>query len=152
MDTSISRLLHRTRSETRSGTLPLPLPPSSTLRGGYPFREAGESSLRGSWIWVYIQSTNMQVRSMRSLQKVVACLCLLLTCWSAIALVAHHHSPGIDAAKCSVCIAAHSATPKAATNLQSATFCFVGVYRPKPVSSKQFLLAFALAVRPPPQA
>lgn len=152
MDTSISRLLHRTRSETRIGTLPLPLPPSSTLRGGYPFREAGESSLRGSWIWVYIQSTNMQVRSMRSLQKVVACLCLLLTCWSAIALVAHHHSPGIDAAKCSVCIAAHSATPKAATNLQSATFCFVGVYRPKPVSSKQFLLAFALAVRPPPQA
>jgi hypothetical protein len=152
MDTSISRLLHKTQLGDENRNTAFTITAVHAPSWGYPFRGAGESSLRGSWTWVYIQRANLRVRSMRSLQKVVACLCLLLTCWSAIALVAHHHSNGIDAAKCSVCIAAHSATPKAATNLKSATFSFVGVYRPKPVSSKQFLLAFALAVRPPPQA
>ena len=91
------------------------------------------------------------VRFMRSIWKIVACLCLLLTCWSAIALVAHHHSNRADSAKCTVCIAAHSANPKATSNLENTSFHFVGVARLEPVASKQFILAYALTNRPPPQ-
>ena len=89
---------------------------------------------------------------MRSFCKLVVCLCLLLTCWSAIALVAHHHSNGVDAAKCAVCVAAHSASPKTKTSPQAASFRFVGLFRPEPITLKLLSLAFALNVRPPPQA
>jgi hypothetical protein len=59
---------------------------------------------------------------MRSISKKVALLCLLLTIWSAAALAAHHHSNATDAAKCTVCVAAHSASPKAVSTLPKATF------------------------------
>ena len=48
---------------------------------------------------------------MRSSVKCVALLCLLLTFWSAFAFAAHHHSKSTESAKCTVCVAAHSAAP-----------------------------------------
>jgi hypothetical protein len=87
---------------------------------------------------------------MRSISKRIACLCLLLTLWSAVAFVAHHHSSATDALKCTVCIAAHSAAPKAASNLPKATCVSLSTLRSEPVSAKQRLVAFALSVRPPP--
>jgi len=77
-------------------------------------------------------------------------MCLLLTFWSTIAFAAHHHSNRAESAKCTVCIAAHSAAPKAAANLLKATFTPISTFQADPVSAKQRFAAFALSVRPPP--
>ncbi len=91
-----------------------------------------------------------RICSMRSILKPIAWMCLLLTFWSAYALVSHHHSSATEAAKCTVCVAAHSASPKTVSTLPNATFVPVATFRPKPVSAKQRLIDFALCVRPPP--
>ncbi len=87
---------------------------------------------------------------MRSFSKRIAWLCLLLTLCSAAALVTHHHSSANDAAKCTVCVAAHSASPQAASVLPKQTFVRVSVSRSESESTRQRLVAFALSVRPPP--
>jgi hypothetical protein len=87
---------------------------------------------------------------MQSISKKIALLCLLLTFCSAAALVSHHHTSPTDALKCTVCVTAHSASPKVASALPSQTFVRVSVIRLAPVSAKQRLVAFALSVRPPP--
>jgi len=87
---------------------------------------------------------------MRSLSKKIAFLCLLLTVFSAVGLVAHHHSSRIDAAKCSACVAAYSAAPKAVSVLAKATIVFSSAVVLDPVSAQQRLIPFALRVRPPP--
>jgi len=84
--------------------------------------------------------------------KKIAYLCLLLTLWSVVALVAHHHSSAADSSKCTVCVAAHSTAPKSITSLPNATFTPIFTFRPEPVSGSHRLIAFALSVRPPPQA
>jgi hypothetical protein len=89
---------------------------------------------------------------MRSISKLIACFCLLLAFSSSIAFAAHYHSNDADAAKCTVCVAAHSATPTITSNLPKVTFVSVSTFRPQPVSAKQRLAVFALSVRPPPQA
>jgi hypothetical protein len=87
---------------------------------------------------------------MRSITKRIATLCLLLTIWSALAFAAHHHSSANDSATCTVCVVAHSASPKTTTTLPGVMFVSVSVFRPEPVATKQRLIAFALCVRPPP--
>ena len=87
---------------------------------------------------------------MRSISKRIAMLCLLLTFWSVIAFAVHQHSSAAEAAKCTVCIAAHSASPKAPSTLLKATFVAVSTFRAEPVAAKQRLVGFALCVRPPP--
>jgi hypothetical protein len=88
---------------------------------------------------------------MRSIMKRMACLCVLLTIWSAVAFAAHQHSGTTDSATCTVCIAAHSASPKTTTTLPRVMFVTVSTFRPEPVSAKQFLTIFVLCVRPPPE-
>jgi hypothetical protein len=86
----------------------------------------------------------------RSVVKYVAVACLLLTFWSAIAFVAHHHSNRTEAAKCTVCVAAQSAAPKATASLLKTKFTPVSSSLPEPVFAVQSFIAFALSVRPPP--
>jgi len=88
---------------------------------------------------------------MRSISKRLAFVCLLLTIWSAIAFVVHQHSSATEAAKCTVCVAAHSASPKTTSNLQKAAFVALSTVHAQPVSAKHHLVAFALSVRPPPE-
>ncbi|PYV86581.1 MAG: hypothetical protein DMG90_20890 [Acidobacteria bacterium] len=89
---------------------------------------------------------------MRSLAKRVAIVCILLTLWSAVAVVAHHHVNKTDAQKCSVCVSAHGSV--AVSRIQTATPIFVQIapLRFKSFSSEFRVVAFALSVRPPPQA
>jgi hypothetical protein len=88
---------------------------------------------------------------MRSWSKRIAWLCLLLTLSAAYSLAAHHHSSSIDAAKCTVCVAAHSASPVISCRLPKAVPIPIRVLPiPESPSAKQRLIAFALAVRPPP--
>jgi hypothetical protein len=88
--------------------------------------------------------------NVRSIAKYAALVCLVLTLWSAVAAVAHHHPNGTESAKCSVCVAAHSSTPKVAVSLAKTTFSSGFVFRAEPVSAKERFVAFALSVRPPP--
>ena len=87
---------------------------------------------------------------MRSRVKYVVLLCLMLTLWSALAFAAHHHTNGADSAKCTVCVAAHSAAPKATASLLQANFTPVSTFLPEPVFATQRFVAFALSIRPPP--
>jgi hypothetical protein len=89
---------------------------------------------------------------MQPISKKIALLCLLLTFFSAAALVAHHHSGATDALKCTVCVTAHTSSPNAVSTLPNRTFVRVSAVRLEPVSAKQRLVAFALNVRPPPEA
>jgi hypothetical protein len=87
---------------------------------------------------------------MRSISKKVALVCLLLTVWSAVGLAAHHHSSTTESARCSVCVTAHSAAPKAVAALPQATFVYASAPVLDTVSALQRLISFALRVRPPP--
>ncbi len=87
---------------------------------------------------------------MRSISKRIALLLVLLTFSSAIASAAHQHSSAIESAKCSVCVAVHSASPKAPSTLTSTVFVVVAIVPAQKASAKQCLIAFALCVRPPP--
>ena len=100
-----------------------------------------------------INSTKLPsgVTVMRSIAKRIACLCVLLTIWSAVAFAAHHHSSAADSTTCTVCIAAHSASPKTTTTLPRVMFVTVSTFRPEPVSARQLLTIFVLCVRPPPE-
>src|SRR5690349_4352508 len=82
---------------------------------------------------------------MRSIVKHVALLCLLLMFWSAVAFVAHHHSKGADSAKCTVCVSAHTAAPKATAHVVKATFTTVSSLRTDPVSVKHLLVVLPSA-------
>lgn len=77
-------------------------------------------------------------------------MCLLLTLCSAFALILHRHSDATDAAKCTVCIAAHSTASKVTFTLQSTTFVVLFCIGAEPASVHQNLTVFALSVRPPP--
>jgi len=92
----------------------------------------------------------ISIAIMRSISKKVALLCLLLTVCSVVAFAAHHHSSATDAAKCTVCVAAHSASPKAVSILPKADHVFAAAPVLDPISAKQRLISFALRVRPPP--
>jgi hypothetical protein len=89
------------------------------------------------------------VSNVRSIVKYLAVMCLLLTFWSAIAFAAHHHSNRTGSAKCAVCVAAHSAAPKATVSLLKAKFTPISTFLPEPVFAAQSFVAFALSVPPP---
>ena len=88
--------------------------------------------------------------NVRSIVKYAAVMCLLLTFWSAIAFAAHHHSNRTEAAKCTICVAAHTAAPKTTASLLKAKFTPISTFLPEPVFAAQSFVAFALSVRPPP--
>jgi hypothetical protein len=88
---------------------------------------------------------------MRSISKQIAWLCIVLTFSSALAFALHQHSSETEAAKCTVCVAAHSTSPKAPCKLPKVEFVAVSAFLgSQTVSAKQRLIAFALSVRPPP--
>ena len=84
------------------------------------------------------------------MSKYVALLCLVLTVWSASAFAAHQHSNGAESAKCTVCLAAHTAAPRATAPQLQAAFTPISIVRIVPVSAQERFAAFALSVRPPP--
>jgi hypothetical protein len=92
------------------------------------------------------------MESMGSISKPMAWLCLLLILGSAVAFVAHHHSDGTESATCTVCVAAHSASPALPTLSLVAIFLAVStIQTAAATASRQRLIAFALSVRPPPE-
>lgn len=94
-----------------------------------------------------------RLRIMRSVLKQIAWVGLLLTLLSAFGFAAHQHSSFGDEAQCTICVAAHSASPVAASNLPRVVlFLNLLIVLARPASAKQRLVPFALTVRPPPAA
>ena len=87
---------------------------------------------------------------MRSFSKRVGWFCILLTLWSAFAFTTHHHANATDAVKCTVCVAAQTASPEVTARLTNQSSVFVTVHQSSPIQAKQRIVAFALSVRPPP--
>src|SRR6266516_4644341 len=87
---------------------------------------------------------------MRSNVKRLAVFCTLLMLWSAIAVVAHHHSTKSESVRCTVCVGAHSAAPRPISNRPAPTFVRISaVHLPSSCDSYR-IIAFALSVHPPP--
>jgi len=78
---------------------------------------------------------------------------MLLMLWSAIAIVAHHHSDANESARCTVCVAAHSVATTGPVVTPRVTLVAVFALRAEAlVCPKQRLIAFALSVRPLPES
>ena len=89
---------------------------------------------------------------MRPILKGTATLCLVLTLWSAVAAVAHHHASVTDSLKCSVCATVHSASPNAISSLPKVNFVPESTVQADSVTAKLDVEPFALSVRPHPEA
>ncbi len=142
--------------ERRTWKAPL-LKKRGCYQGDRTFGGPGRSSKQGTLV-AFISGLGVNsdkricgVTDVRSISKSIALLCLVLTFWSAIAVAVHQHSDATEAAKCTVCVAAHSASPQTPSTVVHTTFVAVATFRAEPVSAKQRLVAFALTVRPPPE-
>ena len=87
---------------------------------------------------------------MRSVAKIAALLCLLLTIWSAVAVVAHHHSKSTESLTCPVCIAARAVAAIATPSPPKPVFIQLSTVRVQASPAKYRLPVFALSNRAPP--
>jgi hypothetical protein len=87
---------------------------------------------------------------MRLSSKAIASFCLVLIVCSVLAVALHHHSTSSESAKCSVCVAAHSASPTLDSYEQDDGYIPIATLKQETVAAKQSVIAFALLVRPPP--
>lgn len=87
---------------------------------------------------------------MRSFLKIAAPLCLLLTVWTAVAVVAHHHADNAESQTCPVCVVARA--PAAIVTPSAATPVFVRLYAVRVEASpiQHRPPVFALNSRAPP--
>jgi hypothetical protein len=84
--------------------------------------------------------------------KPIACLCLVLISWPALALASHHHTSATDQVQCTVCLAARSASPVPVHHSGRVNFSPVAIAPMKPVPVQLRRPVFAMSVRPPPAA
>jgi hypothetical protein len=89
------------------------------------------------------------MQMMRSNVQRLAVFCALLMLWSAIAVVAHHHSSKAESVRCTVCVSAHSAAPHPVVKPAPTFVRISAVHLPSSCDSYR-VIAFALSVRPPP--
>jgi hypothetical protein len=104
--------------------------------------EAARLGYTSGWLW-----------GMCLARKAGALLCLLLTVWLAVAVVAHHHPANTESATCPVCMAARAPAviPTIVSGPQPIFVALSTVpLQPRPAECR--LTVFALSVRPPPEA
>jgi len=87
---------------------------------------------------------------MRSLAKMAAWLCLLLTVWTAVAVVAHHHANNAESQTCPVCVAARSVAAIVTPHSVKPVFVRLSTVRVEPSFAQHRLPAFACSNRAPP--
>ena len=103
-------------------------------------------------MFISIRRTSDRRSELASVARWTAALCLLLTLWSAAAVVTHAHASSADALKCTVCMTAHSARPAPVSQRAVPTPVVALSIVPRPGRVASRLLAFALHTRPPPAA
>ncbi len=89
---------------------------------------------------------------MRTTTKLIACLCLLLTLWSAAETVSHHHSNSTEFLRCSVCVVLRTTVLTASVPVLEPIYTWLYTVTSESHSSNDRLPAFALSIRPPPTA
>jgi hypothetical protein len=91
----------------------------------------------------------MQER-MRFSSRWLAWLCLSLMLWTAVAETTHNHPNKAEAAACSICVVAHSASPTVSSHQARPVFAAVGLLQEEEVIAKARLGVFDLGIRGPP--
>jgi len=79
-----------------------------------------------------------------------AWLCLSLMFWTAAAESTHNHATRTESASCSICVAAHSASPAASSGHAAPVFAAVGLLQDEDIIAKAQLDASNLGIRGPP--
>ncbi|HUA16910.1 MAG TPA: hypothetical protein VMG31_16570 [Verrucomicrobiae bacterium] len=87
---------------------------------------------------------------MRSCLRWSAWLCLSLMLWTAAVESAHNHPNQTEAATCSICVVAHSASPAASVASAAPVFRAIGQFQEEAVTANARLESFDLAIRGPP--
>lgn len=87
---------------------------------------------------------------MRSVVKIAALLCLLLTLWSAVAVVAHHHANSAESVTCPVCVAARAVAAIVPTSALKPVFVQLSTVRVQSSPAQYRLPVFARSGRAPP--
>lgn len=77
-------------------------------------------------------------------------LCLSLVLWTAAAESTHNHPTQADAASCSICVVAHSASPAVTISRGTPIFAAVGFFHEEDVTVKARLEFSDLGIRGPP--
>jgi len=89
---------------------------------------------------------------MRICARWLACLCLMLTMWAAMAESVHQHANQTDSASCSICVVAHSSAPAIPSHQAKPLFTTVDLLADEEITAKAQLDVFKLAIRGPPEA
>jgi len=87
---------------------------------------------------------------MRAWVRWSAWLCLSLMLWTAAAESTHTHPSQTDAASCSICVVAHSASPAVSTANSIPVFAAVALLREEDIVAKARLDFSRLGIRGPP--
>jgi hypothetical protein len=89
---------------------------------------------------------------MRSWLRWPAWFCLSLLLWTAAAESTHQHPNQTEAASCSICVAAHTASPALSATHRTPFFTTVGLFHEKDVAAQARLEFSELGIRGPPAA
>ena len=92
----------------------------------------------------------IQMWGMRSVAKIAALLCLLLTLWSAVAVVAHHHANSAESVTCPVCVAARAVAAIVPASALKPVFIQLSTVRVQSSPAQYRLPVFAFSGRAPP--
>jgi len=87
---------------------------------------------------------------MRALAKFAALLCLLLTVWTALAVVAHHHTNGAESQTCPICVVARAPAAIVTSDAAQPVLVRLSTVRVEPSPLHHRLPVFALSGRAPP--
>ena len=87
---------------------------------------------------------------MRAWVRWSAWLSLSLMLWTVAAESTHNHPTQTDAAACSICVVAHSASPTIGSTHRRPVFSTVGMMQEEEVIAKARLDVFELGIRGPP--
>ncbi|MGA2745256.1 MAG: hypothetical protein ABSE44_11255 [Candidatus Sulfotelmatobacter sp.] len=79
-----------------------------------------------------------------------AWLCLSLMLWAAAAESTHNHPTQTESASCSICMAAHSASPTVSSSQAAPLFAAIGLLQEKDVIAKARFDFSELGIRGPP--
>lgn len=87
---------------------------------------------------------------MRNWVRWPAWLCLSLMLWMAAAESVHNHPTQTEAATCSICVVAHSASPSISASSATPILVAVGILQQEDVVAKAWLNFSDAGIRGPP--
>ena len=87
---------------------------------------------------------------MPTLRRWSGWLCLSLMLWTVAAESIHNHPSQNEAASCSICVVAHTASPVASSNHAAPIFAAIGILQEKQIVAQARLDVFDLGIRGPP--